>query len=158
MKKKVIIGIIVAGVLAIGAATVAIIISKNQKAEEPKDIATITMPAIAGTPYVWSYTIKNPNIVELVDEQTTIEENSELLGAPVNKVYTFKGINPGETEIIYDYTSVTDGYISERITYKIIVDDAHVTTLETLSHDYDINPNAENSTSQTEDIEPGIAE
>ena len=158
MKKKVIIGIIIAGVIAIGAATAAIVVSKNNtQPAEPKDIAVITMPAIAGTPYFWSYEVKTPDIVELVDEQT-VEESSDLVGAPFKIVYKFKGINPGETEIVYDYASAADGYVSERVTYRVVVAEDLTTTPEIVSHDYDIDPNAEDSTTQTPDIEPGIEE
>ncbi|MBR3254055.1 protease inhibitor I42 family protein [Candidatus Saccharibacteria bacterium] len=162
MKKKVIVGIIIAGVVAIGAAATAIIISKvNQNnSAEPKDIATITMNAIAGTPYFWSYKTEDNNVVELVEEKSTAEE-SGLVGAPYQLIYKFKGINPGETKITYDYASVADGYISERVIYKITVAEDHTTTAEVIDRAYGLDPSDASEiepAQEAQDIEPGIEE
>ena len=84
MKKKVVIGIIIAGVVAIGVAAAAIVISKNSQGQssEPKDITTITMNAISGTPYFWSYKLENDGVVELLEEKKE-KQDSEIVGAHI---------------------------------------------------------------------------
>ena len=172
MKKKVVIGIIVAGVVAIGVAAAAIVISKNNQGQssEPKDITTITMNAISGTPYFWSYTLENDGVVELLEEKKD-EQDSEMVGTPYQILYKFKGVKPGEAKVTYDYASVADGYISERIVYKITVAEDLGTTSEIIDHAYGLEPaepitpqpspdatEPQDTTEEAQDIEPGIQE
>lgn len=74
----------------------------------------------AGIPLEWHYRIEDPSIVELYKLENN-QPNKRLNGGPIYKDYYFKGLKPGETNIIFEFIHV-DGRIDNTDIHKVVVD------------------------------------
>jgi len=77
----------------------------------------VTLEENASTGYEWNYDIKD-NGITFVDTKTEF-----LIGAPVNKVWTFKASKSGTYKLVFTYTSPweKDSSDSKTVEYKIKV-------------------------------------
>ena len=73
-----------------------------------------------GTPYEWKYEIKDDSIVEMANKES-VEEKEGVKGGLVFEKYSFVGIEPGLTEVVFTKVNTLDNSIKETKKYYIEV-------------------------------------
>ena len=81
----------------------------------------LTYNTNGGVPYEWKYEIEDKNIVEFV-KSYEIENNNNMVGAPISTNYVFKGLKKGTTTITFKYVNIIDGTIEKEEKLNIKVD------------------------------------
>lgn len=56
----------------------------------------------ASTGYTWSYKTNN-KAIQLIDQKNILPSNKKIVGAPSQKVWTFKAIQPGTYKLQFSY-------------------------------------------------------
>ena len=132
------------GIVLVSALVIAVIFtackSDTNAASDDSDGAVLQFDSFDGGGPTYSVSVSDPSVLSYSSEQKYAKENHEELdGASYKVIYTFRGIQSGETTVTVSARSpIGDNYDSE---YKAVVDkNLHVTLTQTKTSDLDSDP------------------
>jgi len=105
--------------LLVGGIVFAIVMATKK---DDKDLV-LTYKISAGIPFRWEVDIKDKSIVGFLNSYVVRNDNvGGIVGAPIYTNYVFKGLRPGETNIIFKFVNFTNNEVSKTETYHVVVD------------------------------------